>query len=528
MIIDPATGEGIGMNTRARSDLDIVELSIPRLQEGFAGGRFAAEDVTRAHLARIERYEPHYNAFTSLNRTAIEDAKAIDARRAAGEALGPLAGIPVVVKEAIDIVGLPSTIGWAPLSSKVGGIDLMPENDAPVVARLRAAGAIILGKTNIPAFSYDDTRATSSCYGPTYNAVDRSLAPGASSSGTATAVAASFAVVGIATETGGSIQNPAAAQSLVSVKPTFGLIPNTGVAPLAGSTRDVVGPHARNAVDAAILLDALAGYTVEDPKTVASIGRLPVGGYAAALDSDALVGARLGLYGAGWRKQALSDETTALYNVAKTNLRTAGAALIEDPFAHSEFADIAVKIHGDDNRGLESVVYDFENYLRRLGRSSAANSLAGLKNLISEDPFAAGGVLGRYVESEPIARKSLEDPTQPPDLSGFLAVRLQYLNTFEAIMNRHNLMALAFPQSLAEIPGVFDGSRYPATTVSEINIAGLPGVTVPAGRYPNGSPFSLIFVGRMWSEAYLLSLAHSYEKAHPCRIVPQIVETAFV
>jgi Asp-tRNA(Asn)/Glu-tRNA(Gln) amidotransferase A subunit family amidase len=163
---------------------------------------------------------------------ALTDAKAIDARRVAGEALGPLAGVPVVVKEAMDFVSLPSTAGWAQLYSGTGGIDLMPERDAPVVSRRKAAGAIILGKTNIPAFSHDGARANSSWNGPTYNAVNRAIAPGANSSGTATAIAAGFAVVGLAEETGGSIQNPAAAQSLVSVKPTFALVPNVGVARL--------------------------------------------------------------------------------------------------------------------------------------------------------------------------------------------------------------------------------------------------------------------------------------------------------
>jgi Asp-tRNA(Asn)/Glu-tRNA(Gln) amidotransferase A subunit family amidase len=510
------------MNAAAKIDIDVVELTITRLQERYAQGSLTAEAVARAHLARIDRYEPAYNAFTFLNPSAIDDARAIDARRAAGETLGPLAGVPVVVKEAMDFVGLPSTIGWAPLSSVTGGIDLMPERDAPVVARLRAAGAVILGKTNIPAFSHDGARANSSWDGPTFNAIDRSIVPGASSSGTATAVAASFAVVGLAEETGGSIQNPAAAQSLVSVKPTFGLVPNTGVAPLAGSTRDVVGPHARNATDAAILLDALAGYTVEDPKTVASIGKIPAGGYATALRADALAGARLGLYGVGWRKQPLSAETEALYEGAKADLRACGATLVDDPFVGTGFADLAPADVEFDDRGLESMAYDMENYLRRLGPSAAARSFARLKALVAQDPFGSEGILAMHLDTLPILRASLEDPTAPPDLGAFLALRLRYLDIFEAAMDRNDLVALAFPQSFAALPGVFEKATYPATTVSEINIAGLPGVTVPAGRYANGSPFSLIFVGRMWSEAKLLSFAHAYEKAHPRRIIPEL------
>jgi Asp-tRNA(Asn)/Glu-tRNA(Gln) amidotransferase A subunit family amidase len=517
------------MNASAPSStdvpLDIVELTIADIQRGFAQGRFTAEALAQLHLDRIATFEPAYNAFTSMNPKALDEARAIDARRAAGEALGPLAGVPVVVKEAMDFAGLPSTAGWAPLASSVGGIDLVPERDAPVVARLRAAGAVILGKTNIPAFSHDGARANTSWDGPTFNAVDRTIAPGASSSGTATAVAASFAVVGLAEETGGSIQNPAAAQSLVSVKPTFALVPNTGVAPLAGSTRDVVGPHGRTVTDTALLLDVLAGYTAEDPKTVASIGHVPPEGYAARLDASALKGARLGLYGPGWRRQALSEECGALYARTVGELTGLGAVVVEDPFAGSGFADLAVMNGEFDDRGLESIAYDMEMYLRRLGPSAAASSFAALKALILEDPFAPEGILGAHPATMPVLRASLANPTAVPDLGGFLAARLRYLAVFDAVMAEHGLDALAFPQSSSALPGVFDTASYPATTVSEINIAGLPAVTVPAGRFDNGSPYSLILVGRLWSEAALLCLAFAYEQATHHRIVPRLISS---
>jgi len=509
------------MNAVSSPDVDFLGLTIADVQRGFAEGRFTAESLARAHLARIETYEPSYNAFTFMNPQALADARAIDARRAAGEKLGPLAGVPVVVKEAMDFVGLPSTAGWSRLSSATGGVDLYPSRDAPVVARLRAAGAVILGKTNIPAFSHDGARAGTSWDGPTFNAIDRNVCPGASSSGTATAVAGGFAVVGLAEETGGSIQNPAAAQSLVSVKPTFALVPNVGVAPLAGSTRDVVGPHARNATDAALLLDVLAGYTVEDPKTVAGIGKIPPGGYTSGLSREALKGARLGLYGPGWRKSdPLTPETVALYETAKAELSALGATLIEDPFAGSGFADLALQNVEFDDRGLESIAYDLELFLRRLG--GPAPSLAALKALIPEDPFAPGGILAMHVQNSPVLRRSLEDPTAPPDLSAFVALRAAYLAAFEGAMDKHGLDGLVFPQTFAEPPGVFATTTYPATTVSELNIAGLPGVTVPAGRYAGGAPFSLFFVGRMWSEAKLLGFAYAYEQAHPKRSVAKL------
>ena len=378
------------MDSAVSQEIDVADLTIADVQRGFSEGQFTAESLARAHLARIETYEPAYNAFTFLNPDALADARAIDARRAAGEKLGPLAGVPVVVKEAMDMVGFPSTMGWAPLSSKAGGVDLMPERDAPVVARLRAAGAVILGKTNVPAFSFDGARTSTSWDGPTFNAVDRSVCPGASSAGTATAVAGGFAVVGLAEETGGSIQNPAAAQSLVSVKPTFALVPNTGVAPLAGSTRDVVGPHARNAVDAALLLDVLAGYTLEDPKTVASVGKIPAGGYASELKRDALKGARLGLYGPGWRKaDPLDAETAALYETAKAELAACGATLVDDPFAGADFADLAMQGVEFDARGLECIIYDTDMFLRRLGGELGRAFVRGFEGAGSARPVRA-------------------------------------------------------------------------------------------------------------------------------------------
>jgi Asp-tRNA(Asn)/Glu-tRNA(Gln) amidotransferase A subunit family amidase len=240
--------------------------------------------------------------------------------RGGREALGPLAGVPIVVKDTMDMAGFPTTGGWSLLRSTTGGTDLMPATDAPVVARMRAAGCVILGKTNVPVLSATGFHANNSWAGPTFNAVAPDAMPGGSSAGTATAVAAGMAVTGLAEETGGSIQNPAAAQTLVGVKPTFALVSNAGVMPLAGSTRDVVGPIARCVRDAALMLDALAGYSPEDPKTVAGVGMRPRAGYASALRDDALHGKRLGLYGPGWRDRALCAQTRALYARAQAEL----------------------------------------------------------------------------------------------------------------------------------------------------------------------------------------------------------------
>mgnify|MGYP002332194557 CR=1 FL=1 len=509
-------------------EINFVEATIAELQQRLASNAVSAEALTAASLARIEQFEPNYNAFTFMNPDALAQARAIDARRAAGESLGPLAGIPVVIKESIDFAGLPSTAGYAGLSSAAGGIDLIPETNAPVVDRLIAAGAVVLGKTNIPAFSATPADADSSWDGPTYNAVDRSVAPGGSSTGTATAVAASFAVVGLAEETGGSIQNPAAAQSLVAVKPTFGLVSNAGVSPLAASTRDSVGVHARNVADAAILLDVIAGYDPADPKTVASFGNMPAGGYAAGLDGADLHGKRIGLYGPGWRNNlyGLTPETEALYRRAVDELELAGAVVVEDPFAGSNFASLQqLDFFGAvDVRGIESMPYDLNLYLARLGDSAAANSLPELVDVLGYDPIGpdSNSGLGAMNDIADVFKRGREAPQTVPDLSDFAVARSQYIDAFNAVMDAHQLDAVVYPQMRAAPPVHGSGEPYLDTTVAEINIAGLPAVVVPAGEYDGGAPFALIMVGELWSEADLLTYAQAYELATDHRIVPQL------
>ncbi len=501
--------------TAPATPLDLVELTVDKVKTAYAEGTTTAEALTQALLDRIAALNPSLNALVFLNPDALADARASDARRAAGASRGPLDGVPVVIRDPMDMVGFPTTAGWRLLHAASGGVDLMPATDSPVVARMRAAGTVMLGKTNVPVLSHTGSHANDSWAGPTYNAVGRDFLPGGSSAGTATAVAASLAVLGLAEETGGSIQNPASAQGLVGIKPTFALVPNAGVMPLS-SNRDVVGPIARCVRDAALCLDVLAGYTSEDPKTVAGVGHRPKGGYASRLQVDALRGRRIGLYGPGWRDLPLSDETTALYGGAKRELAGCGAVLVDDPFAGSGFAALrrpTLPGHEFDARGLESVPHDLEQYLRRLGPDAALKTFAAFAAATAaEDPFAPGGVLD-FMPELPQFAACLADPARPPDLSEFIAAREAYLATFDEVFARHGLDALVFPQMRSALGRLHGSDIIHETTVSEINIAGLPGVTVPAGSYGSGAPFCLIVVGPRWSEADLLACAYAYEQA---------------
>lgn len=492
----------------AEQEFPYEEITVKQLLAGYKDGDYTTEEVVQAYLDRISVYEPKYNAFTALNEKALEEAREIDRRRAAGEELGPLAGVPIVIKEAVDMAGFPSTMGWEPLSPEKGGIELIPETDAPVVRKLKEAGAVILGRTNIPAFSSSGTHASTSWAGDTYNAFDPKLVPGGSSSGTAMAVSGNLAVLGIAEETGGSIQNPAGAQGLVGIKPTFALVPNAGVVPLRGSTRDVIGPHARTVTDAAMMLDVIAGYAHDDPKTVASIGNIPKGGYTSKLNTLELKGKRIGLYGPGWRDQPLTEETQKLYEAAIKDLEAQGAIVVPDPFAGTTFAELR-----DIPLEFSPVFHDMEDYLKRLGPSAAIRTVDELLEKTGEMPSIFNRFNGELPESGSVA-----------DLSEFVSVRSQYLEIFNRVMDSRNLDALVFPQMWKETPELGSGENIGATTVSEINIAGIPQVNVPAGYYESGAPFSIAFLGKMWSEAELLGMAYDYEQATKHRKAPELIE----
>lgn len=253
------------------------------------------------------------------------------------------------------------------------------------------------------------------------------------------------------------------------------------------------------------------------------MGHRPKGGYAARLTADALKRKRIGTYGPGWRDLPLSDETRDLYARVRTELAAQGAILVEDPFAGSGFAALRTPtVPGQeyDARGLESVPYDLGRYLERLGPDAALKTFAAFASATAaQDPFAPSGVLS-YMPRLPGFTACLADPTQPPDMADFIAAREAHLDIFTRVFTLNSLDALVFPQMRSALAPLHGDDVIHETTVSEINIAGLPGVTVPAGEYASGAPFNLIVVGPQWSEADLLGLAYAYEQATTYRQPP--------
>ena len=493
---------------------EVVELTVADVESAYAKGEYTAVELTQAFLDRIKRHEPRYNAFISMNPAALAQAAELDAEYATSGPRGPLHGVPVVVKDNIDIAGLVTTVGFDGFSSGAGGVDMVPDDNAVVVDRLREAGAIILGKTNLPDFASHGTRTASSVAGVTLNPYDTTKVPGGSSGGTATAVNASFAVLGLGTETGGSIQNPAAAQGLVGVKPTFGLVPIEGVFPLSGYYVDVVGPLVRSVTDAAIALDVIVGPTHEDMASYASTGHVPEGGYAKALDAHSLEGRRFGLVGEGWRDDwlPLAPQTEAEYERAAATLTRLGATVVADPFDGSDFKGVYA-----DRPRISTSAHDIAIYMGGLGEGAAFRTFAEWERL-------SGRELRRFSSGTP-ARPSA---TEAGD--AFATWRAQALALFRQVLADHELDGLFFPQAGSpsrdlvedpERPG-YNPNNWPELPSNIINDIGLPTVTVPASHYSDGLPFVVAFIGDMWSEAELLSWAFAFEGATRARRSPEL------
>jgi len=495
--------------------VDVVELTSEQIQAGLASGQFTSVDLTRAFLDRMALYEDRYNAMISINPDALAIAAALDREYQETGPRGPLHGVPIVIKDNFDYGGMVTTAGFSGFSAAEGGVDMIPDDDAAAVERMRDAGAIVLGKTNMPDFAGHGTRTNSSVAGVTLNPYNVEKAPGGSSGGTATAVNASFAVLGLGTETGGSIQNPAAAQALVGVKPTFGLVPLEGVVPINSTYIDVAGPLAKTVYDAAVALDVLAGPTTEDLATYAAVEHIPEEGYAAALNVTALEGKRFGLVGAGWREQflPLAPETEEVYERAIEALVRQGALVVDDPFRGREF----IALYGERPR-VSTISHDMFTYFQGLGDGAAFHSVEEWEALTGEE-FRGG-----RMSQSPVRPSATEDG------DAYQAWRLQIRERFRRVLEEFDLDGLFFPQAGTPIRDLvedserpdFNPNNHPELPSNIINEIGLPVVTVPFAYYEDGTPFVLAFIGDTWTEAELLAYAYDFEQATKARIPPPV------
>ncbi|ARA92544.1 amidase [Rhodothermaceae bacterium RA] len=498
-------------------DFELSEVTIDALQEGMEAGRFTARDVVQHYLdwiADVDRQGPAVNAVIELNPEALEIAAALDEERRASGPRGPLHGIPVLLKDNIDTADrMHTTAGSLALADHVA------RQDAFVAQRLREAGAVILGKTNLSEWAnFRSTRSSSGWSGrggQTRNpyALDRN--PCGSSSGSGAAVAANLCVAALGTETDGSIVCPSNANGIVGIKPTLGLVSRAGIIPIAHS-QDTAGPMARTVTDAAIVLGALAGVDPRDPATEAAREHAHVD-YTAFLDPDGLRGARIGV---ARNYFGFHDRVDRLMEAAITTLRQGGAEVIDDvPI------ETAGQFGGDEYQVL---LYEFKHdlnaYLAGIEPSIPYRTLEDLIRFNEEHAAEEMPYFGQEIFLQAQEKGPLTEPAYREALAR--CKRLAGAEGIDAALQRHNLDALIAPTGGPAWPtDLVNGDHFLGGSSSAAAVAGYPNVTVPAG-FVYGLPVGLSFIGTAWSEPTLLRLAYAFEQATMVRRPPRFLPTA--
>ena len=499
----------LGVSTPVLAAYDPAEKSIEQIQSDLMSGRTTSVDLVRAYILRIEQLNPKLGAVIALNPKALEAAKAADADRAAGKAAGPLAGVPILIKDNIETADpMATTAGSLALKDNVSG------RDAPVTARLRSAGAIILGKTNLSEWanirSSRSISGWSGVGGQARNpyALDRS--PCGSSAGSGSAAAASLAAAAVGTETDGSVTCPSAIAGLVGLKPTVGLVSRTHIVPIS-HTQDTAGPMTRSVRDAAILLTAMAGSDADDPATVAADAHKS--DYLAGLRPDALKGARIGVmrFAAGF-----NPETDAVFERALASLTAAGAVLVDVP-EPAERKQIGPLEHLILMTELKA---DLNAYLASTSSQKVASRT--LADLIAFDIAHADVEMPLFGQEQfEIAEKTrgLDDPAYLKAKAD--AHRLAGPDGIDAMMLAAKVDVLVAPTTgpswlidpvLRDRPGGGGAGSLAA-------VAGYPHLTVPMGLV-DGLPVGLSFIGPAWSEARLLNFGFAFEQASHARRPP--------
>ncbi len=510
----------------AQPRIEVFEASIPELQAAMEAGMVTSAELVDAYVARIRTFDqdgPSLNAILFLNPRAHGEALRLDEERARTGPRGPLHGIPVLLKDNLDTFDMPTTGGSFALAG------MHPPRDAHLVARLREAGAIILGKTNMHELSFGIT-TLSSVDGQTLNPYDLEVNPGGSSGGTGVAVAASFAAVGFGTDTCGSLRIPAAFNALFTLRPTKGLVSTAGIVPLARSL-DMPGPLARTATDLALALDAIVGYDPTDPATAILEGE-PTLRFAAALDPEALSGARIGVLRDYLTPSMILEEVAALLDLEDPS------ALSTDPFALARIGAVQEEEIGaimgrtmaqmqalgatlvevrlpqiDSLLDAAPVVIDHE-FRRDLEAYLAERPDAPFRTL---DEIVARGLYHPSVEAQ-LLRRAGHSTTDTDEYrrarAQLEAVRTILLEVFQ----RENLDALVYPTMRRH--AVTIGQTQWGSTCQLSTSSGFPALTMPAGFTAQGSPVGLELLGTPLQDARLVAIAFALEQAAPARRPP--------
>jgi Asp-tRNA(Asn)/Glu-tRNA(Gln) amidotransferase A subunit family amidase len=483
----------------AATPFSVVEKTVPQIQDALTRGQTTSEDVVREYLARLsmlDRHGPALRSMLALSPSAIADARRLDAERAASGARSPMHGIPVIFKDNIDVLGLPTTGGSRAL------VDHRPRLDSRVAAGMRRAGAVLLGKANLDEFPFGDF-GISTVGGTIGNAFDPTLSTSGSSGGTATAVATSLATLGFGTDTCNSLSNPASFASLATIRTTRGLTSRAGVMPL-NTFQDAVGPIAKSIRELALVLDQVTGPDAEDEAT-ADAARHISGSFAAGLDAAALKGARIGVVRQLFVGVTGEREAAATMDTVVKELAAAGATVVD-----VSIPDLDARYLQARGSAPGSLKAGWTAYLTRGAKEG--------EPVLTIDGLLSSGKLA------PVSARRLRDALQPTPsgdelraaTAKFYATRDEFRGLFVGAMDQQRLDALLYPANLAR-PNTHEGGleRYGEEpgTCQESAMTGLPQVTVPAGFLSGRYPFGVSFLGRLWEDRRVLALAYAYEQA---------------
>jgi len=460
-------------------------------------GEISSESLVQSYLDRIEAYDrsgPRLNSVTFLNSAALNDARALDKARTDGAVLGPLHGIPVLLKDNYETKDMPTTGGSLALLGSV------PAQDAVLVHKLRDAGAVMLGKVNLHELAMGLT-TVSSLGGQTLNPYDLTRAPGGSSGGSAVAVTTSFAAFALGSDTSGSVRSPSAHNSIVGLRPSAGLTSRSGIIPF-GHTQDTGGPMCRTVEDIAMVLDAIAGHDPADPVTDACLGKVP-STYTAFLDRDALQGARIGALNLLSGSEPEDEEVARVVSQALEEMTAKGAEVIEVDFPELE------SLLPASNLLSQEVKFYLGEYLR---------STPGAWVDSVEELLASGLHTAEFQQFLEGANSLPDDYLTSDDYRSRLAARDELALAATRVMDENRLDCLAYPVVRRIAPKI--GGRQLGHNAALAAQSGFPAIAVPAGFTPAGFPVGIEVLGRAFAEPTLLGLAFAFEQATQHRRPP--------